>query len=161
MRGLGPFTAHSCDNLQGNGTILRRTLVSLARLSDPEPANWIDASCSFPNWMVDCTDPATHELALAQGFGIDDGLPVTHENCRQWVIEDNLCAGRPDRDIVGATFGDKVHGDEARRIRILNAGHQTIAAVAEVTGLSTISETMAYWSTPSSARSPRPRSSRM
>jgi mannitol 2-dehydrogenase len=145
-RGLGPFTAQSCDNLQGNGTVLRQTLVSLARLSDPELADWIDASCSFPNSMVDCIVPATgpRELALVQAFGIDDLVPVTHENFRQWVIEDDFCAGRPDWDKAGATFSDNVHGYEAQKIRILNAGHQVIAAVAEVMGLTTISETMAH-----------------
>ena len=136
-RGLGPFTAQSCDNLQGNGTILRQTLVSLARLSHPMLADWIDANCSFPNSMVDCIVPATgpRELALVQSFGIADAVPVTHENFRQWVIEDAFCAGRPDWDKAGATFSDNVHGYEAQKIRILNAGHQVIAAVAEVMGL--------------------------
>jgi mannitol 2-dehydrogenase len=145
-RGLGPFTAQSCDNLQGNGTILRQTLVSLARLSHPMLADWIDANCSFPNSMVDCIVPATgpRELALVQSFGIADAVPVTHENFRQWVIEDAFCAGRPDWDKAGATFSDNVHGYEAQKIRILNAGHQVIAAVAEVMGLTTISETMAH-----------------
>lgn len=145
-RGFGPFTMQSCDNLQGNGAILRQTVVSLARLSDPTLADWIDASCSFPNSMVDCIVPATgpKELALVQDFGIDDAVPVTHENFRQWVIEDDFCAGRPDWDQVGATFSDNVHGYEAQKIRILNAGHQVIANVAEVMGLTTISATMAH-----------------
>ena len=143
--GVGPFTLQSCDNLQGNGTILRQTLVSLARLSDPDLAGWIDASCTFPNSMVDCIVPATGpaELAMVHAFGIDDAVPVTHENFRQWVIEDAFCAGRPDWEKVGATFSDNVHGYEAQKIRILNAGHQVIASVAEVMGLTTISETMA------------------
>ena len=144
-RGVGPFTAQSCDNLQGNGMILRQTLVSLARLSDPDLADWIDASCTFPNSMVDCIVPATGpaELALVNAFGIYDAVPVTHEDFRQWVIEDVFCTGRPDWDKVGATFSDNVHGYEVQKIRILNAGHQVIAAVAEVMGLRTISETMA------------------
>ena len=143
--GVGPFTLQSCDNLQGNGTILRQTLVSLARLSDPDLAGWIDASCTFPNSMVDCIVPATGpaELAMVHAFGIDDAVPVTHENFRQWVIEDAFCAGRPDWEKAGATFSDNVHGYEAQKIRILNAGHQVIASVAEVMGLTTISETMA------------------
>lgn len=143
--GVGPFTLQSCDNLQGNGTILRQTLVSLALLSDPDLAGWIDASCTFPNSMVDCIVPATGpaELAMVHAFGIDDAVPVTHENFRQWVIEDAFCAGRPDWEKAGATFSDNVHGYEAQKIRILNAGHQVIASVAEVMGLTTISETMA------------------
>ena len=57
--GVPSFTAHSCDNLQGNGDILRQTLVCLARLSDPELADWIESNTSFPNSMVDCIVPAT------------------------------------------------------------------------------------------------------
>ena len=96
--GNGPFTGLSCDNLQGNGTILRQTVVGLARLSDPDLANWIDANCTFPNSMVDCIVPATgpKELELVRSFGLGDAAPVTHENFRQWVIEDNFCAGRAD-----------------------------------------------------------------
>jgi len=57
--GVGPFTCQCCDNLQGNGDILRQTVVSLARLSDPDLADWIDENCTFPNSMVDCIVPAT------------------------------------------------------------------------------------------------------
>ena len=144
--GHGPFTGQSCDNLQGNGDILRDVVVSLARLSDPALATWIDTHCTFPNSMVDCIVPATgpSELALARGFGIEDAAPVTHENFRQWVIEDKFCAGRPDWDAVGATFTDDVHAYEAMKIRILNGGHQVIANPGEILGVETISECMAH-----------------
>lgn len=142
--GIGPFTGQSCDNLQGNGAILRQTLVSLARRSDPELAEWIDVNCSFPNSMVDCIAPATgpKELALAKEFGIDDAVPVTHENYRQWVIEDDFCAGRPDWDLAGATFSDRVHDYETMKIRILNAGHQVIANPGEILSVETIAGCM-------------------
>ncbi|HMQ57927.1 MAG TPA: mannitol dehydrogenase family protein, partial [Rhizobiaceae bacterium] len=145
-RGVGPFTGQCCDNLQGNGKILRQTVVSLARLSDPGLADWIDANCSFPNAMVDCIVPATgpKELALARGFGIDDAAPVTHENFRQWVIEDDFCAGRPDWDKVGAQFSDDVHGYEMQKIRILNAGHQAFANIAEIMDIEVVSDIMRH-----------------
>lgn len=145
-RGHGPFTGLCCDNLQGNGGVLRQTVVSLARLSDPDLADWIDAHCTFPNSMVDCIVPATGptELALVQGFGLTDAAPVTHENFRQWVIEDNFCAGRPDWDRAGATFTDNVHDYEAMKIRILNGGHQVICGAGELLGLGTIAKTMAH-----------------
>ena len=131
-RGIGPFTAMSCDNLQGNGAVLRRTVVSLARASNPDLAEWIDARCSFPNSMVDCIVPATgpRELALVRELGIDDAVPVTHENFRQWVIEDDFCAGRPDWDRVGATFSDRVHDYEAMKIRMLNGGIRSLPTPA-------------------------------
>ena len=58
-------------------------------------------------------------------------MPVTHENFRQWVIEDDFCAGRPDWDQAGATFSANVHEYEAMKIRILNGGHQILANVGE------------------------------
>ena len=144
--GHGPFTGQSCDNLQGNGRILRQTVVSLARLSDPELADWIDAHCSFPDAMVDCIVPATgpSEIALAHAFGIKDAAPVTHENFRQWVIEDDFCAGRPTWEDVGVTMTDKVAVFEAMKIRILNGGHQIIADPAEIIGIETIAAAMAH-----------------
>ncbi|MEP0721085.1 MAG: mannitol dehydrogenase family protein, partial [Marinomonas sp.] len=142
--GTGPFTCQSCDNLQGNGAILRQTVVSLARLSDADLADWIDTNCTFPNSMVGCIVPATgpKELELARSFGIEDAAPVTHENFRQWVIEDNFCAGRPDWDKVGATFTHDVHSFEAMKIRILNGGHQLIADAGEVLSVEYISGCM-------------------
>lgn len=143
--GAGPFTGMSCDNLQGNGKILRQTILSLARMSDPDLADWIEASCTFPNSMVDCIVPATgpKEIALVQSFGIDDKAPVTHENFRQWVIEDSFCAGRPEWDRAGVTFSDEVHAYERMKIRILNGGHQVIADPAEILRIETIAGAMA------------------
>jgi len=145
-REIGPFTGMSCDNLQGNGTILRQTVVSLARMSDPKLAGWIDTTCSFPNSMVDCIVPATgtKERELVQALGIDDALPVTHENFRQWVIEDDFCAGRPDWDKVDVTFTDNVHDFEAMKILVLNGGHQVIAGAGELLTLGTIADCMEH-----------------
>ncbi len=144
--GIGPLTLQSCDNLQGNGNILRQTVIALATLSDPELAAWIDQHCSFPNSMVDCIVPATgeNERNLVREFGIEDNVPVTHEDFRQWVIEDNFCAGRPDWDKVGATFSDNVHAYETMKIRILNGGHQVIAAAGDLLGIGTISQSIAH-----------------
>ncbi|MEM6382810.1 MAG: mannitol dehydrogenase family protein [Pseudomonadota bacterium] len=144
--GVGPFSVLSCDNLQGNGAIVRQTIVSLARLSDPALADWIDASAAFPNCMVDCIVPATGpaERAMVNRFGLDDAAPVTHENFRQWVIEDAFCAGRPDWDKVGATFTDDVHAYEAMKLRVLNAGHQVLANAGELLSVETIYGCMAH-----------------
>lgn len=143
--GVGPFTCQSCDNLPGNGRILRDVVVGLARLADPDLAHWIEAEVSFPNSMVDCIVPATgpEEIALVRSFGIDDQTPVTHENFRQWVMEDSFCAGRPAWEEVGATFSDDVHAYETMKLRLLNGGHQIIAAPAEILGLKTIADAMA------------------
>ena len=115
-------------------------------MSDPSLADWIESKCTFPNSMVDSIAPATgpNELKLVRELGIEDNAPVTHENYRQWVIEDDFCAGRPDWDAVGATFTDLVHDYEAMKIRILNAGHQVIANAGEVLSVETISGCMEH-----------------
>ena len=143
---LGPFTVLSCDNLQGNGEIVRQTVVSLANMIEPDLAGWIDENCTFPNSMVDCIVPATgpKELELAREFGVDDAAPVTHENFRQWVIEDKFCAGRPEWDKVGATFTDDVHPFEAMKLRLLNGGHQLLANAGEILSVEHISACMAH-----------------
>lgn len=142
--GHDPFTVLSCDNLQGNGNITRTAVTSLTRESDPALASWIDKYGAFPNSMVDCIVPATgpQELALARQLGIDDAAPVTHENFRQWVIEDLFCAGRPEWDKAGATFTDDVHAYETMKIRLLNAGHQVLANAGELLSIETIADCM-------------------
>ena len=96
--------------------------------------------------MVDCIVPATGpgEIALAHEFGVDDPVAVTHENFRQWVIEDDFCAGRPDWQKVGAEFSDRVPDFERMKIRILNAGHQVIANPGEILSIETISSCMEH-----------------
>ena len=145
-RNIGPLTCLSCDNLRNNGEALRYSIVSLARAVDPVLAEWIDSNCTFPNSMVDCIVPATgtHELSLPRLFGIDDAVPVTHENYRQWVIEDQFCAGRPDWGRVGVTFTDRVHDYETMKIRMLNAGHQILANCGEILSVDTIDECMGH-----------------
>ncbi|MEM8915477.1 MAG: mannitol dehydrogenase family protein [Pseudomonadota bacterium] len=142
--GHGPFAVQSCDNLQGNGQITRNAVVGLARQSDPALADWIDGAASFPNSMVDCIVPATgpKEIALAKELGVEDAVPVTHENFRQWVIEDAFCAGRPDWENVGATITNDVHDYEAMKIRLLNAGHQVLANAGELLSMPTIADCM-------------------
>lgn len=144
--GVGPFTVQSCDNLRGNGNATRQAVVSLARLTDPKLADWIDQTCSFPNSMVDCIVPATGpvEIALACELGIEDAAPVTHENYRQWVIEDDFCAGRPDWNKAGAVFTPSVHDYEVMKIRILNAGHQVLANAGEMLSVETIADCMEH-----------------
>ncbi|WP_298849426.1 mannitol dehydrogenase family protein [uncultured Ruegeria sp.] len=140
-----PFTAQCCDNLQNNGEVLRQTIIDLARLTDPNLARWINETARFPNAMVDCIVPATGEAELSsvRELGILDMAPVTHENYREWVVEDQFCAGRPPWEQAGVTITENVHTYESMKIRILNAGHQVLANAGEILGLATITDCMA------------------
>ncbi len=144
--GHPPFTLQSCDNLQGNGTILRQTVAALAAKTDPGLADWITTRCSFPNSMVDRIVPATGTRVqdLARTLGIDDRIPVAHESYCQWVIEDDYGAGRPPYERVGVTLTEDVHNHEMMKIRILNGGHQIIAAPGELLAADTIADCMAH-----------------
>lgn len=144
-KGFRPFTVQSCDNLPGNGDVVRSTVVSLARMSDPDLADWIDAEGAFPNSMVDGIVPGTgpREIALCQSLGIEDAAPVTHEPWRQWVIEDKFCDGRPDWEAAGVIFSDHVHDFERMKIRILNGGHAALCYPAALLGLDIVWEAMA------------------
>lgn len=145
-QGLGPITIQSCDNLQNNGDIARDTIVSLARLSNPDLAEWITDNCSFPNAMVDCIVPGTgpNELALAEDAGIQDLAPVTHEPFRHWVIEDAFCRGRPEWERVGVITTTNVSRFEAIKLRILNGGHQILANAGDLMGIETIAGAMRH-----------------
>ncbi|MCB2053509.1 MAG: mannitol dehydrogenase family protein [Geminicoccaceae bacterium] len=144
--GHPPFTGLSCDNLPGNGDILRAAVVGLAGLVDAGLARWIDERGAFPNSMVDCIVPATgpRELALVrERFGIEDAAPVTHEPFRQWVIEDRFCAGRPRLEEVGVTFTERVHDYERMKIRILNGGHAALCYPAALLDIEPVAGAMA------------------
>lgn len=129
-KGVQPFTVMSCDNLPHNGKVARSAVVGLARLSDSDFADWIDANVAFPNAMVDRITPATSDRErriVAEEFGIEDAMPVFCEDFRQWVLEDAFPAGRPALEEVGVQFVPDVTPYENMKIRILNGGHAVIA----------------------------------
>ena len=144
--GIEPFTVLSCDNLPGNGSLTRQTVVGLAGLSDPELADWIAASVSFPNSMVDRIVPATtdRERRLVEDhFGIIDELPVVCEPFRQWVVEDQFPSGRPHLEKVGVEFVTDVTGYELMKLRILNAAHASMCYPALLLGHHFVHDAMA------------------
>jgi mannitol 2-dehydrogenase len=140
-----PLTVLSCDNLPGNGDTARHAIASVARARDPELAAWIETSCTFPNSMVDRITPQTKDedrTWLRDEFGIDDGWPVVCETFRQWVIEDDFAAGRPEWESVGVLFTDRVHDWELYKLRLLNASHSCLAYLAALAGIIFVDEAM-------------------
>lgn len=128
-RGLAPFTVMSCDNLQNNGDVLRKMLLAFATLRDPALADWLERHCAFPNSMVDRITPATtdeHRAFVRDTFGLADAWPVMTEPFLQWVIEDRFPGGRPAWELAGAQMTDDVLPYEKMKLRLLNAGHQSL-----------------------------------
>jgi mannitol 2-dehydrogenase len=136
-RGIPPFTLMSCDNVQGNGHVARRTFVAFARLRDPELAGWMEQEVHFPNSMVDRITPATTDedrAEVTRRFGVEDGWPVVCEPFTQWVLEDTFSLGRPALEEVGVQLVDDVEPYELMKLRLLNASHQALAYFGHLCG---------------------------
>ena len=143
--GSGPLTILSCDNVPGNGEVARTATVSAAARVAPDLPAWIDEHCSFPNSMVDRITPVTSDADrawLRDGPGIDDRWPVVAEPFRQWVTEDTFVAGRPPWADVGVLFTDRIHDWEQYKLRMLNAGHSSIAYVSALADLEFVHEAL-------------------
>lgn len=146
QQGLKPFTVLSCDNLQGNGNIVRKMLTTFAEMQNPDLGGWITDQVAFPNSMVDRITPATTppDIDMVRDqFGIEDAFPVVAEPFIQWVVEDNFCNGRPDWERVGVQMTDDVHPYEMMKIRLLNTSHLLIGYLGSLMGYTFVHEAMA------------------
>lgn len=145
QKGLAPFTLLSCDNIQGNGNIVRKMLTTFAQMRDSGLGRWIDEQVAFPNSMVDRITPLTTpvDIKMVAEFGIDDAFPVVAEPYIQWVIEDTFCAGRPNWESVGVQMTNNVHPYEMMKIRLLNASHMLIGYLGSLAGYTYVHEVMA------------------
>ncbi|MFF2086930.1 mannitol dehydrogenase family protein [Nocardia sp. NPDC058176] len=136
-RGVPAPTVMSCDNIENNGAVARRALIRHAERVDPELAAWIEAEVRFPSSMVDRITPVTTESvidAVAGEFGVDDRWPVVAEPYTAWVLEDDFADGRPPLDAAGVLLVDDVTPYELMKLRLLNAGHQSLCYFAYLAG---------------------------
>ena len=145
-RGHPPLTIVSCDNLPDNGDAARRSTLAAARRRSGSLADWTERHCAFPTSVVDRITPATSDADrawLLDAVGIDDRWPVFSEPFRQWVIEDEFANGRPRWEDVGVTFSDRVHDWGIYKLRLLNAGHSSMAYLTALAGVTYVDEAMA------------------
>jgi mannitol 2-dehydrogenase len=136
-RGLPPFTVVSCDNIQHNGDVARRSFTAFAALRDRDLADWIDREVPFPSSMVDRITPATTDddrAEVARHVGVDDQWPVVCEPFTQWVLEDRFRLGRPPLEDAGVQLVDDVEPYELMKLGLLNAGHQALAYLGQLAG---------------------------
>lgn len=139
--GLPAFTIMSCDNIEHNGDMARKMLLSFAEKQNTDLATWIAQEVCFPNSMVDRITPVTAQAdieTLAQNFGVQDAWPVTCEPFIQWVVEDKFSNGRPDFEKVGVQFVPDVGPYEKMKLRLLNAGHSVLGLLGALHGYPTI-----------------------
>ncbi|MBR9872962.1 MAG: fructuronate reductase [Vibrionaceae bacterium] len=144
-RGVTPFTVMSCDNVQENGHVAKAAILEFAKLLDAELGEWIEANVTFPCTMVDRIVPAATEETLNEItalLGVQDPCGIACEPFRQWVIEDNFVAGRPNWDIAGAELVEDVVPYEEMKLRMLNGSHSFLAYLGYLGGYAHISDTM-------------------
>jgi mannitol 2-dehydrogenase len=128
--GIEPFTIMSCDNIESNGDMARKSFVAFAGLRDPALGEWVREHVCFPNSMVDRITPATTDgdrQQLEERFGLSDRWPVVCEPFTQWVLEDSFGSGRPAFEQAGVQVVPEVMPYELMKLRLLNAGHQALA----------------------------------
>lgn len=128
--GTPPFTVMSCDNIPDNGHVARKSILAFAEAKDPILAKWIADRAMFPCSMVDRITPVTSDQdrkLVIDKFGFTDTWPVTCEPFSQWVLEDEFSSGRPPFEEVGVQLVEDVHPYEMMKLRLLNAGHQTLS----------------------------------
>ena len=143
--GLPAFTILSCDNIQHNGDVARKMLLSFAQQQDPSLYNWIKNEVSFPNSMVDRITPVTPKSSiefLINEYQLKDDWPIVCEPYIQWVIEDDFSNGRPPLEKLGVQFVPDVTPYEKMKIRLLNAGHSVLGIPGAVHGHATINACM-------------------
>ncbi|MCU1569955.1 MAG: mannitol dehydrogenase-like protein [Naasia sp.] len=136
-RGIEPFTVMSCDNIQGNGEVARRSFSAYARLRSPELGDWVESSVAFPNSMVDRITPVTTDddrAEIADRLGVTDAWPVVAEPFEQWALEDHFPLGRPAFERVGVQVVEDVEPYELMKLRLLNATHQGMCYLGYLAG---------------------------
>ncbi|WP_068315478.1 mannitol dehydrogenase family protein [Polycladidibacter hongkongensis] len=145
--GNGPLTVLSCDNLPHNGKLCGIAVRQFAAHVDADLAAWIEENVTFPSTMVDrivpaLTDEARAEIKTALG-GQTDLNGIICEPFRQWVVEDDFKAGRPQYEAAGAQLVADVEPFEEMKLRTLNGCHSFLAYLGFLGGKETISDCMA------------------
>ncbi|MEB4675562.1 mannitol dehydrogenase family protein [Enterobacteriaceae bacterium G50] len=143
--GLPAFSVMSCDNMPENGHVMRNVVTAYARAVDADLAAWIEQNVTFPSTMVDRIVPAVTADTLdkiEQLTGVRDPAGVACEPFRQWVIEDNFVAGRPEWEKAGAELVSDVIPFEEMKLRMLNGSHSFLAYLGYLAGYQHINDCM-------------------
>ena len=142
--GIAPFTPLSCDNLPGNGEVLKRLTLEFAERIDPALRRWIEENVPFPSTMVDRITPASTGETYADAerlTGHTDLAAIETEPFSQWVIEDHFANGRPAWEDAGAVMVADVSAYEKMKLRMLNGAHSLLAYLGFIAGHEFIRDT--------------------
>lgn len=140
--GTPPPTVLSCDNLPGNGALLRGLVLEMAAQVSTDLHDWIAGHVTFPQTMVDRIVPAITAQDIAAHADQDTGL-VLHDPFRQWVIEDHFAGPFPALDKVGVQFVRDVGPFEEMKLRMLNGAHSALAYLGFLAGHAHVADAVA------------------
>ncbi|WP_413988204.1 mannitol dehydrogenase family protein [Labrys okinawensis] len=135
--GGGGLTLISCDNVPGNGALLRSVLTAFIAAQLSPLASWIETNVAFPSTMVDRIAPAPMAedlVSASEAIGLRDEAAVVGEPFRQWVIDDRFAADHPPWDLAGAQFVADVTPYELIKMRVLNAAQSTLSHLGALLG---------------------------
>lgn len=144
--GARPVSILCCDNIRGNGRMLRRAMLAwLEAAGEVELSAWVAAQVTFPCSMVDRITPRSTPALLDEARALFPDLahsPVHSEDYIQWVLEDNFASRMPDLGHAGVEIVDDVDPYEEAKIRILNGGHTGLAYFGALAGHATFDQAM-------------------
>lgn len=142
----GAITLLPCDNLPGNGAVVRAVVTAFAAQVDPGLSPWLADNVDFASSMVDRITPAATEAdreTVGRELGVFDASPVRTEPFSEWVMSGTFPAGRPAWEEAGAQLTGDVHPYEQRKLLLLNAAHSLLAYAGSALGHRTVDAAIA------------------
>ncbi|GAA2806225.1 mannitol dehydrogenase family protein [Saccharopolyspora taberi] len=142
-----PIALVPCDNLPGNGGVLREAIRTAAEGEDPGFRSWIEDHVSFVDTVVDRITPAATEQDVANAArltGLEDRAPVVTEPFSEWLLAGDFPLGRPAWEKAGARFADDLAAYEQRKLWFLNGAHTLLAYVGPALGCATVDEAVGH-----------------
>lgn len=143
--GGGPLAVVSCDNLQGNGEVVRSALAAITAEISADVAQWFSCNVSCVSTSVDRITPRTEPELLEEvsaSCGYRDLAPVVTEPFAQWILSGAFPAGRPNWESAGAEFVEDIEPYERRKLWLLNGAHSLLAYLGLLRGHETVARAM-------------------
>jgi len=141
-----PISILCCDNIRGNGKMLRHAMLAwLDAAGETALSAWVAAQVTFPCSMVDRITPRSTPALIEEAESLFPGKAhsaIHSEDYIQWVLEDNFAATMPDLARAGVEIVADVDPYEEAKIRILNGGHTGLAYFGALAGHATFDEAM-------------------
>lgn len=142
-----PISVVSCDNVSGNGRVLRAVVTEILERvpGQDDLLAWLRDSVGFPCTMVDRIVPATeprHTEMVRDLTTLHDAAPVPAEPFSMWVMQDDFPGGRPAWEKAGVTFVDDVLPYELLKLRLVNTTNSLLAYLGLLLGEELIADSL-------------------